>query len=77
MKVHLQNQVKDSTGILRDLIKESNWNFDLGYLVSFFNELDTRQGNLLRFLVSTFNKLDTRQGIMLWDLFHFSVRLTE
>ena len=53
--------MKDSTGILRDLIKDSNWNFFLGDLVSFFNELDTRQGTLLKFLVSFFNELDTRQ----------------
>ena len=52
MKVHLQDQVKDSTGILQDLIKYSNWNFFVGDLISFFNELDTRQGNLLKFLVS-------------------------
>jgi len=57
--------VKDSTGILRDLIKDSNWNFAPGDLVSFFNELDIRQGTLLTFLVSFFNELDTRQGTML------------
>ena len=65
MKVHLQDQVKDSTGILQDLIKDSNWNFSPRDLVSFFNELDRRQGTLLRFLVSFFNELDTRQGTIL------------
>ena len=71
MKVRLQGQVIDLTGILQDLIKDSNWNFSLGDLVSFFNELDTRQETLLRFLVSFFNELDTRQGTLLWELFHF------
>ena len=47
MKVHLRDQVKDSTGILRDLIKDSNWNFAPGDLASFFSELDTRHGTLL------------------------------
>jgi len=42
MKVHLRDQVKDLIGILQDLIKDSTWNFVVGELVSFFNELDTR-----------------------------------
>jgi len=54
MKVLLQDQVKESTGILRDLIKDSIWNFVLGDLIPFFNDIDTRQGTLLRFLVSFF-----------------------
>ena len=65
MKVLLRDQMKDLTGILRDLIKDSTWNFAPGDLVSFFNEIDTRQGTLLRFLVSFFKELDTRQGTML------------
>jgi len=65
MKVHLRDQVKVLTGILRDLLKDSNWNFALGDLVSFFNEPDKSQGTLLRFLISFFNELDTRQGTLL------------
>ena len=71
MKIHIRDQVKDSTAILRDLIKDSNWNFAPGDLLSFFNELDTRQGTLLRFLVSFFNELDIRQGTMLIFLVSF------
>jgi hypothetical protein len=66
MKVYLSDKVKDTTGILQDLMKGLNWNFSSGDLVSFFNELDTRQGTLLRFLVSFFNEVDTRQGTILW-----------
>ena len=76
MKGLLCDQVKDSTRILRDLLK-STWNFALGDLVSFFNELDTRQGTLLRFLVSFFNEVYRRQGTILQDLFHFLTWLTQ
>ena len=76
MKVLLRDQAKDSTGILQDLIKDSNWNFAPGDLVSFFNELDTIQGTLLIFLVSFFNEVDTRQGTILMGSIHFLMRLT-
>ena len=75
MKVHLGDQVKDSTGILRDLIKYSTWNFSLGDLVPFFKELDARQGTLLIFLVSFFNEVDIRPRTILVDLFLFLMRL--
>ena len=42
-----------------------------GTLFHFFNDINTRQGTLLRFLVSFFNKLDTRHGTMLIFLVSF------
>ena len=57
--------MKDSTRILRYIIKDSNWNFATGDLVSFYNELDRRQGTLLRFLVSFLMSLTQEKGTML------------
>ena len=71
MKVLLRDQVKDSTGIIQDLLKDSTWNFAPGDLVSFFNELDTRQGAMLIILVSFFNEVDTRPRNILIFLVSF------
>jgi len=62
--------VKDSTGILRDLIKNLNWNFTRGILVSFFNELDTRQGTM-PMGVSFFNEVDAIKELSSYSLFDF------
>ncbi len=79
MKVLLRDQVKDLTVILRDLIRDSTCNFSSGVLVSFFNEVDTRQRTILEDpLVSFFNEVDTRQRTILRDpWFHFLTRLTQ
>ena len=71
MKVHLQDQVKNSTGLLENLTKDSNWKFAPVDLVSFLmiltQDMKFCPDYLFHFLMSMTQDKELCSG----SLFHF------
>ena len=77
MKVHLRDQVKDSTGILRDLIKDSNWNFSPGTLFNFLMSLTQEKELCLDSLFHFLIGLTQDKELCSYSLFQFLMNLTQ